>query len=392
MKIGVPKEIKVREGRVGITPKGVRELVRRGHEVIVQKGAGVAANITDSDFRAAGAEIAPSAQAVYRAADMIYKVKEPQPKERDLLKDGQLLFSFIHLDYRKDLTELLLRKRIDAVAFENIRTEDGGFPILRPMSDIAGRVSALTAARLLQTLYSGKGLLLNGMAGVAPAEVVVLGGGVAGSAAASACAALGAHVTLLTEDLGGKLYTPNLLPANVTQDTSQKRNVAKAVKKADVLINCIHWLPIKGRHLVTKEMVRTMKRGSLIVDVSCLTPHGPIETSKETTHDNPTYVWHGVTHYCVGNLPGIVPDTASRALEEASLPYAIKLAGMGFEKAVRSDKALAAGVVVTKGMATWKALEDLFGIRYTPLAQALAAASARSGGRKASARSGRSTR
>lgn len=370
MKVGIPKEIKVKEGRVGITPRGVRELVRRGHQVIIQKGAGIGADISDAEYRKAGARIAPSASAVYRGADMIYKVKEPQPGEREMIRERQMIFSFLHLDSRRELTELLMRRRCAAVAFENVRTEDGAFPLLRPMSDIAGRVGALVAAKLLQTIHGGKGLLMNGMPGVAPLEVVVLGGGVAASASARTCAALGANVTLLTEDLGGRLYAPNLLPGNVTQRVSSKRNIAQAVRKADVLLNGVHWLPAKGRHLVTKEMVRTMKRGAIVVDVSCL-PKGPIETSLETTHDKPTYVWHGITHYCVGNLPGIVPSTASRALEEVSLPYAIKLATMGFEKAVRSDKALGRGVVTVNGKMTWSPLEGLFGIPYTPLRQAL---------------------
>lgn len=371
MKIGVPKEIKNNESRVAITPAGVEALKKEGHEVVIQTSAGVNAGFSDEVYIQAGAEIIENAADVFQAADMIYKVKEPLEAEYDLFKEGQLLFTYLHLAPDPQQTEALLRKRITGIAYETIELSDRSLPLLTPMSEIAGRMSIQIGARFLEKPQGGMGVLLGGVPGVPPAHVVIVGGGIVGTNAAKMAMGLGARVTIIDVSAPRLRYLDDVFFNKIETLMSNRYNIRNAVKEADLLIGAVLIPGAKAPHLVTEDIVKEMKPGSVIVDVA-IDQGGCIETvDKITTHSNPVYEKFGVVHYSVANMPGAVAKTSTLALTNATLPYALQLANKGWKAAVMDDAALAKGVNVVDGMITYKAVADALNKEYVPLQQLL---------------------
>lgn len=370
MIIGVPKEVKVQEYRVGMLPAGVELLVQHGHKVLVEMDAGVGSGISNAEYKKAGAQIVERAKQIFSKADMIVKVKEPQPAEVAMLKEKQVVFTYFHLAADKELTESLLERKITAVAYETIQLADKSLPLLTPMSEIAGRLAVLEGAKYLERPMGGRGILLGGVPGVPPAEVVVIGGGMVGKNSAKMAAGLGAHVAVLDVNVDRLRYLDDIMPANVTTMFSNTFNLRAAVKRADLLIGAVLIVGAKAPVLVTKEMIKTMKKGAVVVDVS-VDQGGCIETCHPTTHDNPTYMVSGVVHYCVANMPGAVARTATYALANACLPYAIALADKGFKIAMQEDPALAKGLNMTDGKLTIQEVAEVFNLTYHPKAKIL---------------------
>ncbi|MBA1337071.1 MAG: Alanine dehydrogenase [Firmicutes bacterium] len=365
MIIGVPKEIKANENRVAITPAGVEAFVRAGHEVVIEKSAGVGSGITDEEYAAAGAKMLDSNKEVFAKADMIMKVKEPLPPEYNLFKENQVLFTYLHLAPEPELTEALLDKKIIGIAYETVQPNDGSLPLLAPMSEVAGRMAVQIGARLLEKVFGGRGMLLGGVPGVAPAKVVIVGGGNVGTNAAKMAVGLGADVTILDISTKRLAYLDDIFGNKVKTLMSNSYNIAQAVKGADLLVGAVLIPGAKTPRLVTEEMVKTMNKGGVIVDVA-IDQGGSIETiDRVTTHENPTYIKYDVVHYSVANIPGGVPRTSTFALTNATLPYALKLANMGAEEAMRADVALKRGLNVYKGKLTFKAVADAHGLEYT---------------------------
>ncbi|ABB14509.1 MULTISPECIES: alanine dehydrogenase [Carboxydothermus] len=371
MIIGVPKEIKNNENRVAITPAGVEALVAAGHKVVIENNAGLGSGITNEEYIKAGAEILPTAADVFAAADMIMKVKEPLPPEYPLFKEGQILFTYLHLAPEPELTRALMEKKVVAIAYETIQLPNGSLPLLTPMSEVAGRMAVQIGARFLEKPQGGRGMLLGGVPGVPPAEVVIIGGGVVGTNAAKMAMGMGAHVTILDKSADRLRYLDDIFFGKITTMMSNSYNIAEAVKKADLLIGAVLIPGARAPKLVTEEMVKTMKPGSVIVDVA-IDQGGCVETiDRVTTHQDPIYVKHGVVHYAVANMPGAVPRTSTFALTNVTLPYALAIANKGWERAVREDRALALGVNVLDGKVTCKAVADSLGLPYTPLEEIL---------------------
>ncbi|GAV26533.1 alanine dehydrogenase [Carboxydothermus islandicus] len=371
MIIGVPKEIKNNENRVAITPAGVEALVAAGHKVVIENNAGLGSGITNEEYIKAGAEILPTAAEVFAAADMIMKVKEPLPPEYPLFKEGQILFTYLHLAPEPELTRALMEKKVVAIAYETIQLPNGSLPLLTPMSEVAGRMAVQIGARFLEKPQGGRGMLLGGVPGVPPAEVVIIGGGVVGTNAAKMAMGMGAHVTILDKSADRLRYLDDVFFGKITTMMSNSYNIAEAVKKADLLIGAVLIPGARAPKLVTEEMVKTMKPGSVIVDVA-IDQGGCVETiDRVTTHQDPIYVKHGVVHYAVANMPGAVPRTSTFALTNVTLPYALDIANKGWERAVREDRALALGVNVLDGKVTYKAVADSLGLPYTPLEEIL---------------------
>lgn len=367
MRIGVPKEIKEAEGRVGLIPASVKALVARGHSVLVEKGAGAGSGFSDDDYIKAGAVTVADAAEVYGAADMIVKVKEPLASEYNLLQPGQVLFTYLHLAANRELTEALMARRVVAISYETIELSDGSLPLLVPMSEIAGRMSTQIGARLLESPSGGRGLLLGGVPGVAPAHVVIVGGGVVGTNAAKIAVGMGARVTILDKSLARLRYLDDIFGKNVETLYASEDNVANAVASADLLIGAVLIKGARAPRVVTEQMVAQMSPGSVIVDVA-IDQGGCIETiDRATTHYAPTYVKHGVIHYSVANIPGCVARTSTLALNNATLPYVLQLADKGWKRAVKEDKALAAGVNVVDGHVTYRGVAESIGVAYTPL-------------------------
>jgi alanine dehydrogenase len=368
MRIGVPTEIKDNEYRVGMTPAGARDLTSDGHEVLVQKGAGNGSGFADEEYTAAGAKILPDADAVYEAADMIVKVKEPIEADLKRLKDGQLLFTYLHLAPVPQLTEELLKKKIVGVAYETI-TDDRKrtLPLLTPMSEVAGRMSVHVGAYYLHKPNGGRGVLLGGVPGTLPADVVIIGGGVVGTNAAKMAVGLGARVTILDLSLDRLRQLDDIFLGSVQTLASSRAHIEDAVRRADLLIGGVLIPGAAAPKLVTRAMIGQMKKGSVIVDVA-IDQGGCVETAHPTTHSNPVYEVDGVVHYCVANMPGAVPRTSTIALTNATLPYTRMLANQGFTNAVRSHDGLAEGVNVYKGEITYEAVATSQGRKYTPLA------------------------
>lgn len=361
MIIGVPKEIKNNENRVSLTPAGAHSLVEYGHTVYVERNAGVGSGIKDTAYEEAGALILDTADAVFDIADMIIKVKEPVPEEYHRLKEGQLLYTYLHLAPNKELTDLLVEKKITAIAYETVQLEDGSLPLLTPMSEVAGRMATQVGAYMLQKYTGGSGLLLGAVPGVMPGEVVIIGAGVVGINAAKMAVGLGAHVTILDISKKRLIHVDDIFGGRVATLYSNPYNIAQAVARADLLVGAVLIPGAKAPKLVTEEMVESMKEGSVIVDVA-IDQGGSIETiDRITTHDNPSYVKHGVVHYSVANMPGAVPRTSTFALTGVTLPYAIKLADKGFAKAVKEDKALLKGVNTYDGHVTYDHVAEAFG-------------------------------
>ncbi len=322
MIIGVPKEIKDNEFRVGVVPGGVEELISAGHQVLIEKGAGKGSGISDADFRGAGAVILSKRRELFRRAEMIVKVKEPQPSEYGLLREGQIVFCYFHFAASKPLTRAMIRSKITAVAYETLRLPSGEHPLLTPMSEVAGKMAIQEGAKYLESSMGGKGILLGGVAGVKPAKVVVLGGGVVGSNAAKTAAGLGARVTVLDINPGRLRRLEEILPKNVITLVSNRRVIREEIRGADLLIGAVYVEGEKAPYLVTESMVKNMKPGSVIVDVA-IDQGGCIETARPTTHSRPVYVKHEVVHYCVTNIPGAVGITSTFALTNSTLPFVL---------------------------------------------------------------------
>ena len=366
MIIGVPKEIKNHEYRVALLPVGAEMLRKHRHKVLVQKDAGSGSGIPDSEYRAAGATIVSSAKDIFRRADMIIKVKEPQPVEIKMIRKDQIVFTYFHFAASRPLTDGMLRTKSVAIAYETMEEEDGTLPLLTPMSEVAGRMAVQEGAKYLERPMEGIGILLGGVPGVDPATVVILGGGIVGINSAKMAAGLGAKVTILDIDLERLRYLNDVLPANVTTLMSNSENIRKMVTEADLLIGAVLIKGAKAPRLVTKGMLRLMKKGSVIVDVA-VDQGGCIETIKPTTHTKPTYIINGVVHYGVANMPGAVARTSTYALTNATLPYAIEIANKGFAKAAKKSKAIWTGINMLEGKLTDAAVAHAFRMKYTPL-------------------------
>lgn len=372
MIVGVPKEIKTAEQRVAITPVGVRELVDRGHTVLIEKSAGEGSTIHDEEFETQGALIAPSAEEVFGQADMILKVKEPQASEVEMFREGQLLFTYLHLAAYPSLAESLREQGIVAIAYETVQLPDRSLPLLAPMSEIAGRMATQVGAYFLEAAQGGRGILLGGVAGVSPARVVVLGAGMAGFNAAVIAAGMQAEVAVLDVDLDKLRHLDSLYAGRIITLASNRLTVEDQVLGADLVIGTVLVPGASAPKLVTDEMVRGMKKGAVMVDVA-IDQGGCFETSLETTHDNPVYDVHGVLHYAVGNIPGAVPHTSTYALTNATLRYVLTLADEGARDAVNAHPELALGVNVVGDQVCHKAVASSLGASYVPPAEALGA-------------------
>ena len=365
MIIGCPKEIKPQEGRVGLTPAGVEALVQAGHTVYIEKDAGLNSGFPDEEYIATGAAVLPCAEAVYAIADMIVKVKEPLEEEYELLREGQILFTYFHLAPDAEQTEALLKRGIIGIAYETVQLADGSLPLLSPMSEVAGRLAIQTGAHLLESNSGGRGILLGGVPGVERANVVILGGGNVGMNAAKIAVGMGANVTILDLNIKRLAYLEDIFDHKVRTLQSNSYNIARIVRDADLVVGCVLIPGAKTPHLVTEEMVKTMRPGSVLVDVA-IDQGGSIATiDRSTTHLDPYFVKHGVIHYSVANMPGAVPRTSTLALTGMTLPYALKIAAMGAEGSCKADPALMKGLNLYKGKLTCKAVADAQGREYT---------------------------
>ncbi len=366
MIVGVPREILDQEYRIAVTPQGAHELLAEGHEVLIERGAGEGSSISDSHYRAAGAVIVPGAADVYSEAELILKVKEPQPSEYPLLEERHIVFTFLHLAAHRGLTEELIRRRVAAVAYETVERPDGSLPLLAPMSEVAGRMAPQVGAHYLEKMNGGRGLLLGGATGVPPASVVILGAGIVGLHSAILATGMDAHVIVLDKSLEKLRYLEHILHGRVTTQVSNKMNVREMVLGADLVIGAVLIPGALTPVLVDEETVRGMQPGSVIVDIS-VDQGGCITTSRMTTHSDPVYLEHDVLHYCVGNIPGAVPRTSTFALTNVTLPYALEIAALGLKEAVRRDACLARGVNVIEGRVTSRPVAEAHGLEYEPL-------------------------
>jgi len=366
MIIGVPKEIKNNEFRVGMTPGGAREFVAHGHTVLVENSAGDGSSFSDAEYSGAGAELVATAEEVFARADMIVKVKEPQPVEIARLRPGQILYTYLHLAPDYEQTVGLIGSGAVCIAYETVELPNRTLPLLAPMSEVAGRMAAQVGATYLQKPFGGRGVLMGGTPGVSPAQVVVLGGGVVGTNAAYVAMGMGAAVTIMDINIDRLRYLDEIWGTKVRTLYSSKHNIEEAVYGADLVIGSVLLPGAKTPWLVTRDMLPKMKRGSVIVDVS-VDQGGCIETTKATTHADPTYFVDGVLHYGVANMPGAVPNTSTMALTNATLRYGLAIADKGWKQAVADDAALAKGVNVLEGKVTYKGVADAHGMEYTPL-------------------------
>jgi alanine dehydrogenase len=361
MIVGVPKELKTAEHRVALVPAGVESLVGDGHTVLVEAGAGVGSGFADAAYRAAGAELVPRAADVWARADMIVKVKEPVEAEWPCLRRGQVVFTYFHFAASEALTRAVIAAGIVAIAYETVQLASGELPLLTPMSEVAGRMAVQEGAKYLEKVYGGSGVLLGGVPGVLPAEVLILGGGTVGTNAAKMAAGLGAHVTLLDLSLDRLRYLADVLPPNVDLLYSNRHNLLEQLRRADLVIGAVLLPGAKAPKLVRREDLKLMKPGSVIVDVA-VDQGGCIETSRPTTHEAPTYVVDGIIHYAVANMPGGVPRTSTLALTNATFPYAKRLARYGWREACKQDRALFLGLNVIEGQVVYPAVADAFGL------------------------------
>lgn len=361
MIIGVPKEIKNNENRVGVTPSGVSTLVKAGHTLYVQASGGVGSGFSDEEYTNAGAKMLPTIEEVYAIADMIIKVKEPIESEYGLIKEGQLLFTYFHFASHEPLTHAMIKSKAICLAYETVEKADRSLPLLVPMSEVAGRMSIQEGAKYLEKPMGGRGILLGGVPGVRPAKVLVLGGGIVGTQAAKMAAGLGADVTLMDISLNRMRQLDDLLPANVKTVYSSEYNIREAVKESDLIVGAVLIPGAKAPSLVTKDMLKTMRPGTVMVDVA-IDQGGCFETSKATTHQEPTYFVDGVLHYCVANMPGAVPYTSTLALTNATLPYALQLANKGWKQACKENKELAVGLNIINGDIVYEAVGTAFNL------------------------------
>jgi len=370
MIIGVPKEIKPDEDRVAITPAGVQSLVRRGHRVLIESGAGLGSGISDEAYEAAGAVMVPKEE-VFAGAEMVVKVKEPLPGEYDLFKEGQVLFTYLHLAREPELTKVLLERKVAGIAYETIQLNNGSLPLLTPMSEVAGRMAVQIGARFLEKPQGGKGILMGGVPGVPSADVVIIGGGVVGTNAAKVAMGMGAQVTIIDKNPNRLRYLDDIFGARIKTLMSNSFNIESAVKFADLLISGVLVPGAKAPHLVTEDMVKQMKPGSVIVDAA-IDQGGSVETiDRVTTHSNPVYEKYGVVHYAVANIPGAVARTSTFALTNATLPYIIELADKGYRQAAQDNPSLAKGINTTGGMLTCRPVAEAHDLAYNRLEEAL---------------------
>ena len=363
MLIGVPKEIKDHEYRCATTPSGVRELVEAGNQVLVQKNAGLAIDFTDQQYREAGAKIANDAQEIYEKSEMILKVKEPQKSECELIKKQQIIFSYLHLSAEPTLTKNLLKSGCRAIAFETVTANDKSLPLLAPMSEVAGKLSIQAGARALEKSQGGRGVLLGGVPGVKRAKVVIIGGGVSGTNSAKVAIGMGAEVVILDKSLSRIRYLCDIFGNSASVLYASIENIEQNILDADLVVGAVLIPGASAPKLVSKEMVKKMKKGAVMVDIS-IDQGGCFETSKPTSHSNPTYEIDGVIHYCVTNMPGAVARTSTQALENSTLPFTLAIANKGLHKALRDDKNLMAGLNIYDGMVTYRAVAESLGHKF----------------------------
>lgn len=367
MIIGVPKEIKNNENRVGMTPAGVAELVKKGHTVYVQTTAGTNSGFSDDDYIAVGALLSPTIEDTYAIAEMIVKVKEPIAPEYKLIRKEQVIFTYFHFAADKVLTEAMIEKEAICIAYETVEKEDHSLPLLTPMSEVAGRMATQVGARFLEKPQGGKGKLMGGVPGVRPARVLILGGGIVGTNAAQMAAGMGAEVLITDINIPRLRYLSEVLPKNVKTLYSSLHNIKMELPTIDIVIGSVLIPGDKAPHLITKDMLKMMKPGTVLVDVA-IDQGGCFETSHPTTHSEPTYVVDSIVHYAVANIPGAVPFTSTMALTNATLPYTVALANKGWQQACKDDPALALGLNIVKGKVTYQAIADVFGLKYEPIA------------------------
>ena len=369
MRIGCPKEIKAQECRVGLTPAGVDALVRAGHEVYMENNAGLASGFPNEEYVAQGAKILPTAKDVYDIADMIVKVKEPLEPEYELMHEGQIMFTYLHLAPDPEQTQALLRKKVTGIAYETVQLEDRSLPLLSPMSEVAGRLSIQVGSRMLESNCGGRGILLGGVTGVERANVVIVGGGNVGLNAAKMAVGLGANVTITDISLPRLRQLDIETPANVHTLYSSSHNIRQQLPTVDIVIGSVLVPGDKTPHLITKDMLSLMEPGTVMVDVA-IDQGGCFETSRPTTHSEPVYTVDGIVHYCVANITGAISNTSTLALTNATLRYAVALADKGWQQACKDDSALAKGLNIVEGKVVFKAIADVFGLPYEPLALA----------------------
>ena len=370
MIIGVPKEIKNNENRVALTPAGVAEFKKHGHLVYVQKSAGENSGFSDKAYEEAGAQLLPTIEAVYEIAEMIIKVKEPIASEYPLIKKDQLLFTYFHFASSEPLTYAMIEREAVCLAYETVEKSDRSLPLLVPMSEVAGRMAIQEGAKYLEKPMKGKGILLGGVPGVPPAKVVVLGGGIVGTQAAKMAAGFGAQVTILDVSLPRLRYLSDVMPANVTTVMSNHYNVRDAISQADLVIGAVLIPGAKAPHLITRDMLKLMAPGTVVVDVA-VDQGGCIETCNPTTHENPTFIIDDIVHYCVANMPGAVPYTSTLALTNATLPYALQLANKGWKKACTENEELKKGLNVANGKILYKGVADAWNLPFEDVETAL---------------------
>jgi alanine dehydrogenase len=364
MIIGVPKEIKNNENRVALTPAGVAEFKKNGHVVYIQTQAGTGSGFSDEEYMKAGASILPNIEETYAIADMICKVKEPIASEYSLIKENQLLFTYFHFASSEELTHAMIQRKAICLAYETVEKTDRSLPLLVPMSEVAGRMAIQEGAKYLEKPMGGRGILLGGVAGVKPANVLVLGGGIVGTQAAKMAAGLGANVTIMDVSLPRLRYLEDVMPANVDTVMSNEYNIREAIKLSDLIIGAVLIPGAKAPHLITRAMLKDMRAGTVLVDVA-VDQGGCIETCRPTTHENPTFEIDGIVHYCVANMPGAVPYTSTLALTNATLPYALQLANKGWEKACAENDELMKGLNVVCGEIVYKGVSDAWGLELT---------------------------
>src|SRR5436190_2499384 len=371
MKIGVPKEIKTNENRVALVPAGAEALIAAGHQVSIETGAGLGSGFADDAYTSVGATIAPDAAAVWKDTEMIMKVKEPIEREWPHMRKGQVIFTYFHFAADEKLTRAHMKSGATCIAYETVELPSRELPLLTPMSEVAGRMAVQEGAKYLEKLYGGRGVLLGGVPGVAPAKVVILGGGIVGINAAKMAAGMGAKVTILDLSLERLRYLSDVMPANVVLIHSNRHNIVSEVETADLVVGAVLIPGAKAPKLIRRDDLSRMQPGSVIVDVA-IDQGGCVETMRPTTHENPTYVVEGVIHYGVANMPGGVPRTSTLALTNATLPYAVQLANKGWKRALKENSALLKGLNMTEGKVTYPGVAEAFGLKYEDPSQFIA--------------------
>lgn len=370
MIVGILKEVKAEENRVSMTPAGVEMMTAAGHQLLVEQGAGQGSGFSDHDYQQAGAVLVAGAEEIYARAAMVMHVKEPQPQEYHHIREGQIVFTYFHFAASEELTRAMMERRGVCIAYETITDADGSLPLLTPMSEVAGRMAAQQAAKYLERSQGGRGVLMGGVPGVMPATIVVIGGGVVGSQAARMAAGLGANVYLLDKDLSRLRYLDETMPANCVVMMSSPATIRELITKADAVIGAVLVRGAKAPRLITREMLTTMKQGAVLVDVA-IDQGGCFETSRPTTHSQPTYEVEGVLHYCVANMPGAVPLTSTMALTNATLPYALRIANQGWRAIVRQDAGIAEGFSLIHGLVCCREVAEAFKLEYVPVDEVL---------------------